>query len=377
MRKFTVLANVVVFVFLVIFLEILSAIIYKNLPKRYNNGKRIVEFNVTGVKIDTNSSIIPHPYLLYANKPNYYIAGIRQTNGLGYRAKKDFAVRKDPRKVRILALGGSTTYGFLNPDADRTWPAVLEKKLRERFGDRVEVINAGLNFGTSAELLAGYVFRHKYLYPEIIIFHEGGNDSSAVVFPEYNPEYTHLRAHGKSESLRPGEKWLLRFYSMRLLYTFWLNQEETVYVATPFTFDKLSRSEVKPRVQDESNYEGFRRNLDTLIKLAKAENSDVVLFGFLHAKRENFARNLKVLDGLEDSLIYAIDKDNRIMMNLADKYGLLYIQPDQCLFKDEWFLDSCHLTNEGEVVKARLVFEKLAPLVEERLASKMEPKSSR
>jgi hypothetical protein len=41
-------------------------------------------------------------------------------------------------------------------------------------GPGIEVINAGLSSATSAELLAGYIFRHRYLKPDIVIIDVGG-----------------------------------------------------------------------------------------------------------------------------------------------------------------------------------------------------------
>ena len=53
------------------------------------------------------------------------------------------------------------------------------------------MVNAGLPYATSAELLAGYMFRHRYLDPDLVIIHErGGNDTSPLMYEDYNPEYT-------------------------------------------------------------------------------------------------------------------------------------------------------------------------------------------
>ena len=52
---------------------------------------------------------------------------------------------------------------------DDTWVARLEAKLQAISNKRVQVINAEINYGTSAEALAGYVFRHRFLQPDIVI----------------------------------------------------------------------------------------------------------------------------------------------------------------------------------------------------------------
>src|SRR5690606_14357674 len=73
-----------------------------------------------------------------------------------------------------------------------TWVARLEAKLQAQTGRSVQVINAGLNYGTSVEALAGYVFRHRFLKPDLVIYHGGGNDVMPLFFDGYNPEYTHF-----------------------------------------------------------------------------------------------------------------------------------------------------------------------------------------
>ncbi len=52
------------------------------------------------------------------------------------------SVQKDPNVFRILLMGCSTTFGWGVAD-DQTVPAQLERELRERGYDGVEVINAG------------------------------------------------------------------------------------------------------------------------------------------------------------------------------------------------------------------------------------------
>ena len=55
-----------------------------------------------------------------------------------------------------LVLGGSTTFmwPFIKNPAD-SWVARLETKLQAISSKRVQVINGGINYGTSAEALAG------------------------------------------------------------------------------------------------------------------------------------------------------------------------------------------------------------------------------
>ena len=143
---------------------------------RMANGKRIVDLYLgrttevrSGIKEAETASISPRPYLLYVHAPNMTVDGYPRTNSLGYR-NAEFTTEKPADTIRILVLSGSTTFmwPYVKNPAD-TWVARLEAKLQTISNKRVQVINAEINYGTSAEALAGYVFRHRFLQPDIVI----------------------------------------------------------------------------------------------------------------------------------------------------------------------------------------------------------------
>jgi lysophospholipase L1-like esterase len=343
-----------------IILELFCSIAYRHLPQKFDNGKRIVEINL-GRPETIPASIIQHPYMLYSNNPNYFDS-VQQHNSLGYR-DDEFTIKKPPNTIRILALGGSTTYGYRNRNPRTTWPEVLQQMLERDVTKKVEVINAGLKYGTSAELLSSYIFRHRYLKPDIIIFHEGGNDAIPVFFPNYNPEYTHFREHGTGSKLRRGEKLLLRSNVFKVFYSMWLNPNESVYKAQPFPLDELDPAEVQQRIHDEKNFEGFRRNVELLIQLARMDSTQIVLFGFVQAREENLNKNREDFTALKKSVIECVAKNNAIMKELAARYHLIYINASQDRFDDSWFLDNCHLNQTGEAMKAQIVYENIRGLI--------------
>jgi lysophospholipase L1-like esterase len=354
------LVSAISFIVVWLIMELICSVVYKNLPDRFSNGKRIVELNLGNVP-EPPASIISHPYMLYANNPNYK-DGVQQHNSLGYRGE-EFSYVKSPNTIRILALGGSTTYGYLNKDPKTTWPALLQKMLQPHTSKKVEVINGGIKYGTSAELLSAFVFRHRYLEPDIVIFHEGGNDAIPVLFPDYNPEYTHFRGHGSGAQLRTGEKFLLHSNVFKVFYSLWLTSYETVYKAQPYPLTELNRKEAAQRVNDDRNFTGFKRNVELLIRLSQMDSAKIVLFGFVQAREENLSKNRPDHIGLEKTVVRCVEKNKDIMETLAHQYQTLYVEADQDLFKDEWFLDNCHLSPEGEAAKAKLISEYLIPML--------------
>jgi hypothetical protein len=99
-------------------------------------------------------------------------------NSLGYR-NHEIQVQKPPGMYRIAVTGGSTTYGA-GVDADQTWPAQLEKILREDYGySQVEVVNTASTAYTTWNSLSNYAFRVVDLQPDLLIVYHGTNDAKA------------------------------------------------------------------------------------------------------------------------------------------------------------------------------------------------------
>lgn len=98
-------------------------------------------------------------------------------NAWGYRGPA--VARKQPGELRIVALGGSTVFGYGLPWAE-AWPHYLEKQLALARRDRVTtVVNLGLprdSAGTFATTLDDY----DYLRPDAVILYEGYNDLDAA-----------------------------------------------------------------------------------------------------------------------------------------------------------------------------------------------------
>lgn len=68
--------------------------------------------------------------------------------------REAFAIKKGQR-VRILAIGGSTTYGF-GVEPHMTWPKLLADKLEKNFPGKFEVINLGRLGAHLGEYISNY-----------------------------------------------------------------------------------------------------------------------------------------------------------------------------------------------------------------------------
>jgi lysophospholipase L1-like esterase len=86
-----------------------------------------------------------------------------------------------PAGVRVVCLGGSTTYGH-ELSADQAWPHIAQEVLRQE-GIRAEVLNAGVPGYGSRQLLLRYRRDIAPLKPDFVVLYEGWNRTGAVVDP--------------------------------------------------------------------------------------------------------------------------------------------------------------------------------------------------
>ncbi len=92
-------------------------------------------------------------------------------NGLRSRP---FSGPPAPGQVRILCIGDSITNGGLRVDQSATWPALLERVLRER-GGNVQVLNASAG-GWALDNAAGWLLAHGTFRSQVVILEVGTHD---------------------------------------------------------------------------------------------------------------------------------------------------------------------------------------------------------
>ncbi len=143
-----------------------QAFVYVNLnPDEIVNGP-------AGQLPEDSRWVVPH----FRFKPDYSGAAHPgfSTNSLGFR-DAERAVPKPKGTFRIVCVGGSTTQeGDTN---ESTYPALLEKRLRDAFPGRIiEVVDAGIpGIATPLHLLR--LSDYMALEPDLVIMHPGVNDA--------------------------------------------------------------------------------------------------------------------------------------------------------------------------------------------------------
>jgi lysophospholipase L1-like esterase len=79
---------------------------------------------------------------------------------------------------RVLALGDSTTFG-LGVNDEETWPAVLERMLREKTGRDVQVLNAGVPGYSAFQGLRYLREQGLSVHPDLVVATFGFNDADS------------------------------------------------------------------------------------------------------------------------------------------------------------------------------------------------------
>jgi len=115
--------------------------------------------------------------LIYKINPIY-----KGVHGKHYRGMREAYFEEDKGdKVRIVCLGGSTTYGHAQFDRSKVWPEILECLLNQESDNlEYEVINAGVPGHGSSNLLARLEKKLLCLKPDLIIIYTGWNLAGSV-----------------------------------------------------------------------------------------------------------------------------------------------------------------------------------------------------
>jgi lysophospholipase L1-like esterase len=273
-----------------------------------------------------------------------------RVNSAGLRGP-EWPDRKPAGGIRVLAVGESSTFGAANPE-DQTWPVLLEKELREKYGLNAEV----LNFGVPGQRIGGMLqylpaVLDKY-HPDVVV-HYGG----------YNETWT--------EATIPTFLRFLHYKSM--LYTY---IEEKAYFRAEASSMRL--------VPDTSAYE---KSFRSLVGLSRARGAQVVVVsqaqpaGATPREGTGCAQNWRDAQSLAaclENLIAQPDRYSRlvrtrifktvvlqqVLADVAAQEKLLVIDPRAALVERDdskrLFCDEIHLTDQGNSVLAGAIAQPLA-----------------
>jgi lysophospholipase L1-like esterase len=305
-----------------------------------------------------NSILVPMPYVNYIPSP-----GFPEHNQLGYRGP-DITIPKPEGVFRIVALGGSTTYGSATKPED-AYPAQLQNILRDEHGySSVEVINGGMVGYSSWETLANFAFRTLELEPDMVILYDSVND----IIPREQISVDCYRGHNALLGLNATKGfWVERDdpFSPSVLYRLiavnlgWMPNPLALnsWFEPPRAECQLDDLTLDQRVANNPPIY-FERNLRNTIALAQANDIQAVLSTwayYLEQERPAYWRA-------------AVDENNAIIRQLADEMSVpLYdLAENLPLDRNLWSDDGIHMYAPGTHEQAReyanfLIEENLLP----------------
>lgn len=293
---------------------------------------------------NANRNYIAMPFLNYLPSP------VRSdVNAIGLRGG-EISIDKPDDTFRIVAMGGSTTYG-LYLEADETWPHHLQQILRDEYGyEQVEVLNAGVEGYNSLNSLVNLQTRILELSPDMVFIYHGANDSAHVGFSDdcYRGYNIYLGIAGAAtfdfDNPDLGPSALLRFvnFSLGRIPDPSLDQD----FHSGFTQTRCDMS-ASPS-SDPTHY--FERNISNMIRIAQAYDIQPVL--------SNFA--FQYVNDVEQMTVYTnyqrIPEFNAVLADVADEFDVPIFDLAGELPYDEayWQEDKIHQSAEGTLAQAEL-----------------------
>lgn len=311
-----------------------------------------LEYSLFSYITPDNQRFIPHHYMDYALNPNYK-RGKTYHNSFGYRGE-EFPLKKPEGTFRIVVLGGSTVYTIAVDDNDKTFPAQLEKILNEKFGyENVEVINAGVGGYNSWETLLNLEFKVLDIEPDLIIVYEGANDVHARFV---NPETYRGDNSGRRKQWSPPKIALLEYstFFRILMRKSGLAGQAGIgeFVNADNSYGPVSVADHDPMELLKKNPPAyFRRNLNNMAAVAKANDIDIMFATWAYSDRYNdYATTEHYEKGYEENndVVKEVAKSNDIPL-----FDFASVMPKDRKYWD----DSRHVNEPGAEKKAILFAE--------------------
>jgi lysophospholipase L1-like esterase len=317
-----------------------------------NNEQNIADLNTTG-----------QPYLLYISAPNFTSDGYKQHNADGYRGSS-VPLRREANTIRLLFMGGSTTYGDGVSNPEDSYPAQVVKILAadpDFSKYKIEIMNTGIRYGTSAEALTHYLFKYRYYNPDMVILNPGGNDPMAYGVGHYQPDFSNWRKTiTPVQPLRPYTRFLLQSHTISaiviLLFYPEIPQGNTFVhggESMPTHWFTFSREEYykDPRMAPMEEIAFYRNNTS----IAREIKQDGAAVFFLSYQGNPFAK------GDQHSWRWLYDWEESILKRVAEEQqvGFAPFPLDQ-IPKEHW-VDPSHNNAIGYGIKAKYVAEKIKP----------------
>ena len=299
---------------------------------------------------------LPHPYTNYMGNPGYRNADGKTLHGEnGWRPTTTSLRAKAPGALRLVALGGSTTYGMYFDQGTNVWPELVGMALRETLQREVEVINLGVPNYTTFEMLGLASMWIPELDADIALIHTGLNDAFSVGYSdEGGPDNREFR-HAWSWRPMPAalQKAMRASRFLRMLGMQWVARGG-------YHIGDMSRAmqhRLPPEDEIRRNVEHadgryFRRNVETLVVLCRRAGVEPVLIEMPLNPEFESGKGVYL-----DAVSRAVVRNNRILRQIAEEQDVAFVSLYDRMRDTTVYMDAAHVNVQGMMLKAQAVFE--------------------
>lgn len=319
------LGLVIAFVILEIFLRI-----YNPFPARVRGDKIELKSNFKRTKV------IDPPVNGLDKEVNYAL------NSIGFRGEDPGDDRE--KQFSIITVGGSTTDCSLLSE-EKTWPDQLYKRLKNDFGDKVWLNNAGID---GASTYGHQILLDDYLVdlkPDMILFLTGINDHGRASF-----ENETAILQDRDESFL---KKLARKSEVLMLISNLIRRAQAQEVGIGHSVENTLHTEIyeneAERLQKDEKYlPVYENRLEGLVKTCKENGIEPILM------------TQSLLADTSASFWKVIDLYNDVNRKVAKNNGLFLIDLGaQLPIRMEYYYDRMHYTNAGADAVGQLIYQEL------------------
>ena len=313
-----------------------------------------------------------HPYIYWRRRPfngnfiNIDKDGLRYTwNG------KDEATAK---KISVFMYGGSTLWGTGSRD-NYTIPSYVSRILHDQYGINLEVTNYGESGYVSTQEVIGLIRELQVGHiPDVVIFYDGVNDTYSAIQNrkaglsqnEINREneFNILNAGYEGELFKHGIISLLKNSSMYRVVDY-VGKKIIGHDHYTFQFSEMSQDEIDKIADDAIRI--YRANQTVVTQLAKAYKFRVLYYWQPVIYMKNS------LTDYEEKQYREAYTDESFFKNVygrIKKYanGSSQLHDVSDLFANTtggYYIDFCHLNEEGNEIVARRMIGDLVKVIKE------------
>jgi lysophospholipase L1-like esterase len=311
---------------------------------------------------ETSNLFLQHSMLPFVLRPGArlkFMDTFVEINSRGFRGPE----LRNSTPLRILVVGGSTTFDTGVTDNSKMWTAVLGRKLEASFHG-IEIINSGLPvYGISSNYLK-YVLYDNDLRPDVVLIYQGVNDTTPWVRKEYLNAFQN-------------DYWLYRGLANRLWAGLQGARSQIESPALGWTansillwgvFNNRGRNEtlysqlVRGHTADECVPDRvLQKNLQLLRYFINTIEKDGALAIFV-PQSEGTPERKNITEENFKALLQGLEKLNRAYIRVSLESGakVMDFTPVMDRWTDLYFRDTLHFSDTGAQALAELLANALA-----------------